>query len=570
MKLILQFMMKRNGMTLLIMFSLIGQVVGTLIIPYLIANLIDLGIMQSNMQAIINLSFQMFIVALATSAFSIWAAYLCANFGADFGCEMREALFIKTQELSKRNLDELGIASLIIRTTSDITNIQQTLVMILQMIIPAPLIVLVAIWMTSQVNGILTNLLIGGILLFIVIAAYVLVKSHVLSQQIQKGMDRISLVVRESILGIRVIRAFDNSKYEQKRSDETFDQYATTMISLNRLFAIINPAVWLIMGFIMAAILAIGGYFSVLGEMALGEITSVSEYAIMSLSYLIMASFSIVTLPKMFACLARLHEVLTCPVEILDPQEPQHLTSRVQSLDFDQVTFAYHGAQYPVLHHLSFHCISGQTTAIIGGTGSGKSTIAKLLQRLHDINTGQILMNGVDIRKLSQHELREQIGYIPQKAFLFSGSIADNLRMGKADASIIEMQEATRIAQAQSFIESLPDGFESRVSQSGKNFSGGQKQRLAIARALIKKASILVFDDSFSALDFKTDSALRSTLKQEVKDTITIIIAQRISTIRDCDQIIVLDEGEIVGSGSHEHLMKTCEVYQEIARSQLA
>lgn len=570
MKLLGQFIKKRKGMTLLIIITLIGQVVGTLFIPYLIASMIDSGIMQSDMNAIVEISLQMFLVALATSGFSIWASSLCANFGADFGCEMRTALFVKTQELSKRNLDDIGTASLIIRATSDITNIQQTIVMILQMIIPAPMITVVAIVMTSRVNSVLTSILLAAIVVFLLVAAYVLMKSHVLSQQIQKRMDHITQVVRESILGIRVIRAFDRSKYEQKRSDEAFDQYATTMVSLNRIFAIINPAVWLLMGIIMAAIVGIGGYFSVQGSMAIGEITSVSEYAIMTLSYLIMASFSVVTLPKMFACLKRLQDVLNTQAEIADPQNPQHLTSRVQRLDFKQVTFSYHGAQYPVLHSLSFTCLSGQTTAIIGGTGSGKSTIAKILQRLHDIDTGQILMNDLDIRQLTQHELREQIGYIPQKAFLFSGSIADNLRMGKKNASEVDMREATRIAQAESFIETLSDGFESPVSQSGKNFSGGQKQRLAIARALIKKASVLVFDDSFSALDFKTDAALRANLKNEVKDTITIIIAQRISTIKDCDQIIVLDQGEIVGVGTHAHLMNHCDVYQEIAKSQLA
>lgn len=320
----------------------------------------------------------------------------------------------------------------------------------------------------------------------------------------------------------------------------------------------------------MAAIIAIGGLYSIQGTMEIGEITSVTEYGIMTLTYLIMASFSVVTLPKMLSCLSRLQEVLHTNADITDVEHPQHITSRVKQLVFDKVSFSYHGAQYPVLHNLSFTCNSGQTTAIIGGTGSGKSTIANILQRLHDVETGQIRLDDIDIRKLNQTELREQIGYIPQKAFLFSGSIADNLRMGKKDASVEDMNESLKIAQATSFIESLPQGLESIVSQTGKNFSGGQRQRLSIARALIKKASILVFDDSFSALDFKTDAQLRVALKREVKDTITIIIAQRISTIRDCDQIIVLDEGEIVGIGTHDQLLHNCNVYQEIAKSQRA
>lgn len=569
MKLLGQFIKKRKLTSVLILVTLTCQVIGTLLIPYLIANMIDKGIMQSDMQVIVKTSIQMLFVAIISCGVSVWASYLCADFGAMFGCEMREALFKKTQELSKRNLDEIGISSLIIRATSDITNIQQTIIMVLQMIIPAPMIALVAIVMTSRVNMVMTVLLLISIIIFLIIAILVLMKSHVLSQQIQKGMDCITLVVRESILGIRVIKAFDNSLFEKKRSDETFENYATTMISLNRIFAILNPAVWLLMGLIMAAIIAVGGFYSLQGTMAIGEITSVSEYGILTLTYLIMASFSVVTLPKMLSCLTRLHEVLNLKADVMDVEEPQHIMQRVHTLVFDKVSFSYHGAQCPVLHNLSFTCKSGQTTAIIGGTGSGKSTIANVLQRLHDIETGQIRLNDIDIRKLSQLELREQIGYIPQKAFFFSGSIADNLRMGKKDASIEDMNEATRIAQAQAFIQSLPKGFESSVSQGGKNFSGGQKQRLAIARALIKKASILVFDDSFSALDFKTDAALRECLKKEVQDTITIIIAQRISTIRDCDQIVVLEEGDIVGIGTHDQLMRQCNVYQEIAKSQL-
>lgn len=571
MKYLIQFLKKQKRLLAAVSLLLTGQVVGTLLVPYLIADMIDMGVMKGDMDEILRIGFWMLIVALITTAISVCGSYLSAAMGAAFGRDMRKALFCKTQDLSVKDMEALGTSSMITRTTGDISNIQQTFVMVLQMIIPAPMIAIAAIGMTAATNLTLTIIPLISIVIFLISAGFVMKRSDSLSQRIQVHMDKINQVVRESIVGIRVIRAFDHSDYEKKRSDGTFEEYASIMVALNRLFATLNPVVWLVMGLAMAAIVWFGGIFTLGGSMAVGEITAVTEYTIVMLSYLIMAAFSVVTLPKMHACLERLSEVLDSEPQIMDRKgAAPTMINRPASLELSHVTFSYRGAEMPVLKDLNFQCQAGKTTAIIGGTGSGKSTIAGLLLRLHDIDSGVISLGGTDIRELTQEGLRDQIGYVPQKAFLFSGTIADNLRMGREQATKQEMLDAVRIAQAETFVASLPEQLEAPVAQGGTNFSGGQKQRLSIARALIKQAPVLIFDDSFSALDYKTDSALRRALKQEIKNTVVIIIAQRISTILDADQIIVLDEGRIAGIGRHQELMKTCEVYQEIAKSQLS
>lgn len=571
MKYLIQFLKKQKRLLAAVSLLLTGQVVGTLLVPYLIADMIDMGVMKGDMDEILRIGFWMLIVALITTVISVFGSYLSAAMGAAFGRDMRKALFCKTQDLSVKDMEALGTSSMITRTTGDISNIQQTFVMVLQMIIPAPMIAIAAIGMTAATNLTLTIIPLISIVIFLISAGFVMKRSDSLSQRIQVHMDKINQVVRESIVGIRVIRAFDHSDYEKKRSDGTFEEYASIMVALNRLFATLNPVVWLVMGLAMAAIVWFGGIFTLGGSMAVGEITAVTEYTIVMLSYLIMAAFSVVTLPKMHACLERLSEVLDSEPQIMDRKgAAPTMINRPVSLELSHVTFSYRGAEMPVLKDLNFRCQAGKTTAIIGGTGSGKSTIAGLLLRLHDIDSGVISLGGTDIRDLTQEGLRDQIGYVPQKAFLFSGTIADNLRMGREQATKQEMLDAVRIAQAETFVASLPEQLEAPVAQGGTNFSGGQKQRLSIARALIKQAPVLIFDDSFSALDYKTDSALRRALKQEIKNTVVIIIAQRISTILDADQIIVLDEGRIAGIGRHQELMKTCEVYQEIAKSQLS
>jgi ATP-binding cassette subfamily B protein len=484
---------------------------------------------------------------------------------------MRERIFDKTQLLSVKDFNHFGTASMITRATGDITIIQQTMIMITQMILPTPLIAVAAVIMTAVISPALVYIPISAMLVFFVVIYFLFRKASPISKTIQNRVDTVNRVVRESIIGIRVIRAFDNTEYERKRTDDAFSEYADNVIRLNRTFAAFNPVVWSIMGIVMSAVVWFGGYLVLQKSIQVGSISAVTEYSIMLLMFLMMSAMVLVMIPRMTACLERIQEVLDTVPEIQDAAEThrQSGTGSHQKIVFDNVSFSYKGAEKPVLEGLSFICEQGKTTAIIGGTGSGKSTVAGLMLRLYDIQDGNILLEGKDIRSITQHELRESVSYVPQKAFLFSGTITDNLRMRKSDATMEELQHAAKIAQADSFITSLEDGYGSLVAQSGTNFSGGQKQRLCIARALVKKSPVYVFDDSFSALDFKTDAALRGALKREMRDAAVMIIAQRISTIMDADQIIVLDAGKIAGMGRHEDLMRTCPVYKEIADSQL-
>ena len=570
MKYLKLFLKERKGKVGITLIMLLGQVVGTLLIPFLIANIVDNGILKGDITEILRIGGQMLLVVLVTTVAAILGSYYSADLAAVFGYDMRDKIFRKSQELSIREFDTIGVSSMITRTTADISNLQQTLGLIFQLIVPAPLIIGASIVMTAHTSLQLSLILILSVVIFIYFSVVILKKSNYISQRVQARLDHINQVVRESITGIRVIRAFGNEKYEEGRSSKAFEKYATDMIKLNKLFAVLNPSIWLLVGLSMATIVWLGGILSMKGTMEIGQITAVTEYSIITLMYLILATTTSVTLPKMKSCLNRIEEVLDINPEIQDLNKKQvNVKGNTPVVEFKNVSFFYHGAEEPVIKNLSFCCNEGQTTAIIGSTGSGKSTIANLLLRLHDIDEGEISLNGVDIRNLPQHELRDSLGYVPQKAFLFSGTIEDNLRMGYKDATKEDMKRALRISQADSFVDELPMGLASQVSQGGSNFSGGQKQRLAIARALIKKVPVYIFDDSFSALDSKTDAALRKSLKENMNDAVKIIIAQKVSTIMNADQILVMDEGKLVGIGNHDTLMKNCSVYQAIAKSQM-
>lgn len=556
------------GITLIM---LLGQSVGTLLIPFLIAGIVDNGILKGDINEIINIGGQMILVLLITTVAAVLGSYYSADLAAVFGYYMRDKIFRKSQELSIHEFDTIGVSSMITRTTSDISNLQQTFGLTLQLIVPAPLIIISSIIMTIHTSFVLALILILSVVIFIIFASLVLKKSIFISKRVQTKLDYINQVIRECITGIRVIRAFGNEKYEEDRAGTAFKSYATDMIKLNKIFAVLNPTIWLIIGLSIASIVWIGGVFSMNGTMEIGQITAVTEYSIITLSYLILATTTSVTLPKMKSCLDRIEEVLEINLEIQDlDMEKKCTKDNYAVVEFENVSFFYSGAEEPVIRNVSFSCNKGETTAIIGSTGSGKSTIANLILRLHDIDEGEIRINGVDIRCISQKELRDTIGYVPQKAFLFSGTIEDNLKMGYKDATKEDMKRALSISQSDSFVDKLPDGLKSEASQGGSNFSGGQKQRLSIARALIRSVPIYIFDDSFSALDLKTDSTLRKSLKENMTESAKIIIAQRVSTIMDADQIIVLDEGKLVGVGKHSDLMKSCSVYQAIAKSQMS
>ena len=571
MKYLKLFLKESKGKVGITLIMLLGQSVGTLLIPFLIAGIVDNGILKGDINEIINIGGQMILVLLITTVAAVLGSYYSADLAAVFGYYMRDKIFRKSQELSIHEFDTIGVSSMITRTTSDISNLQQTFGLILQLIVPAPLIIISYIIMTIHTSFVLALIIILSVLIFMIFASLVLKKSIFISKRVQTKLDYINQVIRECITGIRVIRAFGNEKYEEDRAGKAFKSYATDMIKLNKIFAVLNPTIWLIIGLSIASIVWIGGVFSMNGTMEIGQITAVTEYSIITLSYLILATTTSVTLPKMKSCLDRIEEVLEINLEIQDlDMEKKYKKDNYAVVEFENVSFFYNGAEEPVIRNVSFSCNKGETTAIIGSTGSGKSTIANLILRLHDIDEGEIRINGVDIRCISQKELRDTIGYVPQKAFLFSGTIEDNLKMGYKDATKEDMKRALSISQSDSFVDKLPDGLKSEVSQGGSNFSGGQKQRLSIARALIRSVPIYIFDDSFSALDLKTDSTLRKSLKENMTESAKIIIAQRVSTIMDADQIIVLDEGKLVGVGKHIDLMKSCSVYQAIAKSQMS
>lgn len=569
MKYLKQFLWKHIGKTVLNVLLILVQSVGTLLLPFLIAGIVDQGILKGDMAVIYRLGGWMLVVTFLTTAVSVWASWCAADFGALFGRDMRDKLFRKSQKLSIHQFDSVGLSSMVTRATADIATMQGTIGMVLQLVVPAPLLVAAAVVMTFRASPQLALVLLASMAALLLFAWWMLRASGVISRVIQKKLDRINLLVRESVTGIRVIRAFGNEQYEESRSGEAFKDYAGTMIRLGHMFAVVNPAVWLILGLCIAAILWFGGLLAGSGGIEIGQITAVAEYATLAISYLIMAAGIAVTLPKMRSCLDRLQEVLDTEPVIRNPQQLEPQRAAEPLVAFENVSFSYPGAEDAVLQNLSFTCHPGQTTAIIGGTGSGKSTVADLLLRLHDVSSGVIRLCGVDIRDLTQETLRESIGCVPQKAFLFSGTIAENLRMGNRSATDEALWEVLRVAQADSFVSKLPDKLDAPVSQGGTNFSGGQRQRLSIARALARKADVYIFDDSFSALDVRTDAELRHALSFYETDAAKLIIAQRVSTILNADQILVLEHGRVVGRGRHEELLETCGTYQEIVKSQM-
>ena len=562
-----KFLMRHKGKTALAVLLLLGQVIGTLFIPALVADIVDHGILQGDMNAVLRIGGWMLAVTILSTGVAAWGSWAASDLASLFGFEMRSMLLQKSQDISLQQFDSVGISSMITRTTSDIITLQRTMGMVLQMVVPAPILVVASIVMTAMVSPVMAVIQLVFMVVLLVLTAIILRKSNALSRSIQTRLDRINQVVREAVTGVRVIRAFGNERYEEERSGAAYEDYAGNMIRLNRLFAVITPVVWLLMGALMAVILGVGGALSLNGGMAVGQITAVAEYSTLTMAYLIMAASVFTALPKARACLERLRELLNTVPAISDADHYSMtvLPAPSDTVEFDHVTFAYEGAEEPVIRNLCFTLRPGQTTAVIGSTG----TLADLLLRLHDIQSGRILLGGIDLRCLSQRELRDRIACVPQKAFLFGGTIAENLRMGRKDATDGELWEALRIAQAEDFVKKLPLGLESPVAQGGTNFSGGQRQRLAIARALIKRAEVFIFDDSFSALDVRTDAALRDALLRSVTEPAKLIIAQRVSTILDADQILVLDQGRLTGRGTHQELLEYCPAYREIVESQM-
>lgn len=558
----------KNKLLLLLVFISL-QVLGTLYLPTLTATILNDGVLQANLDQVYQTGRIMLLVAGGTGAAAIFSTYLAAEVSTKFSRNLRSQLFEQTQQLSVQDFKQFKTSSLITRATNDVEQVQTMLSMFFEMLLPMPFVVIIGMVLAYLREPQMALIIFITMAIFVTIAVLLIKKVLPIFEKVQTGLDRINERVGQFLSGIRVIRAFNRTKLEQRQMDESFHAFAELNIRINRWFALMMPLILLILNIATVAIVWFGADRITTGEMQIGDITAVMEYAMNILFYSVMALFSFVMMPRAITCAKRIREVLDHRPEIVDGAEKLSETKPTK-LEFKQVSFCYSDAENPVLHNVSFSCEAGTTTAIIGGTGSGKSTIAKLIPRLFDVQGGEILLNGRSLAELPQTQLRQKIGFVPQKAFLFSGTIADNLRHGNKNATEEEMNHAVTIAQASAFIESLPNGLDAPVAQGGTNFSGGQKQRLAIAKMLMKKPQVYVFDDSFSALDFKTDAALRKALKEETKEAIVIYAAQRISTIKDADQIIVLDEGNVVGKGTHHELLRSCPHYLDIARSQLS
>ncbi|MBF0018883.1 ABC transporter ATP-binding protein [Enterococcus faecalis] len=570
MKLMKEFIKENKWIVLATTLTICLQIAGTLGVPKLVGKLIDVGIVSGDQQVIKTIGIQMFLVAFIGTIAAIISSYLSALVAAKFGFQVRGLFFKKFQQFSMKNVDKFGSNSLLTRMTNDVDNVQTMIVLFCQLIFPAPIISLFALVMTFSYSVSLAWVTLASIVFYLVVVYFLMKKGTPLSLKIQPKMDRITTTLREFFTGINMIRAFNNQDFEEQRTNQTFKNYAERMSKVNQIFAWITPVAFLLMGVVYASILWFGGNLVAVGTLQIGTVTAVIEYTLLTLAYLMIAAMVLVVIPRSVASLNRLQEVLSEKIEISDPHTEATIAYHPEKalICFDHVTFQYTETADPVLENVSFVIPKGKTTAIVGATGAGKSTLVKLLLRINEVTAGTISYSGTDIRSLSQQTIRQVISYVPQKAFLFSGTILSNLLMGNAEATTEEIRTALEISQSSEFIDSLPQGIESFVAQGGSNYSGGQKQRMCIARALIKPADVYIFDDSFSALDYKTDAALRAALHAQMSDKTLLIVAQRLSTIMNADNIIVLDEGRIVGQGTHADLLTTNSYYQDFAKSQ--
>ncbi len=547
------------------------QVMAALQLPDYMATIVNEGIIQENQPLIWDTGIKMLLVTVVGAISTIAVGYIAAKVGTGFGKSLRKDVFSKVESFSLTEFNKFSIASLITRSTNDVQQIQMVLTMMFRMVISAPITGILAVTKANQMAPSMTWIMWVAVVALIVMIAVMLVMTLPKFEIIQKLIDKLNLVTRENLTGLRVIRAFNTEKDEEKKFDKVNRELMEVNLFVQRLMAFLQPAMMLILNLTTIAIIWIGSHLIETGNLQIGDMMAFMQYALQVIIAFLMVSMLFILIPRASVSAKRILEILETKPVIIDPKKPKKPKKYMKGVvEFKNVTFAYPDADIPVLQNISFKAKPGETTAIIGGTGSGKSTIVNLIPRFFDVTSGAIFVDGVDIREMKQKELREKIGYIPQKGVLFSGTVESNIKYGAPDISADEVKKAAEIAQASEFINKLGKKYKANIAQGGTNVSGGQKQRLSIARALATKPEIYIFDDSFSALDFKTASKLRKDLKEETKDSTVIIVAQRISTILDADQIIVLEDGEIVGIGRHEELMKTSKVYREIALSQLS
>ena len=520
---------------------------------------------------ILHTGAKMLALAFLGMAASILVGLLASRVGAGVGRRLRENVFRKVVGFSNAEFDKFSTASLITRSTNDIQQIQLLLVMILRMVLYAPIMAIGGIWKVFHTNVDMSWIIGLAVAVIIVIVGFLFLVVMPKFKLIQNQVDKLNLVSREILTGLSVIRAFGTQKYEEERFDDANKALTKTNLFVNRAMTFMMPLMMFVMNSIAVLIVWVGGHSINDGAMQVGDMMAFIQYTMQIIMAFLMICMISVMLPRAAVSAGRVDEVLTSETMIHDPGNPSHIPEEGKGkIVFDHVSFRYPGAEEDVLHDISFTAEPGKTTAFIGSTGCGKSTLVNLIPRFYDVTDGKITIDGKDIRNVSQHELREKLGYVPQKAVLFSGDIASNILYGNPDGSEADMTEAAMIAQATEFIEQKKKKYKSTISQGGSNVSGGQKQRLSIARAIAKHPDVYIFDDSFSALDYKTDATLRAKLKEKTSESTVMIVAQRISTILHADQIIVLDDGQIVGKGTHKELLKNCEAYYQIASSQLS
>lgn len=541
-----------------------------LFLPTLMAEIVDEGVVKGNTSLILQLGGLMLLVAAIGTLANVFASFFSARAATGFGRDLRKRLFSHVEGFSLQEFDQFGTASLITRTTNDITQVQTVLMMMMRMMVAAPMMAIGGIIMAIYQDAKLSLVIVGAVPV-LVIAIYLVGKMGLpLFRAMQIKLDKVNRVQREGLTGIRVIRAFNRIAHEESRFNEANLDLTNTAIKVNKIMAAMMPLMMLVLNFSTIAIIWFGSIRIDHGDMQVGSLMAFLQYAMQIMFSFIMVSMMFVMIPRAAASASRINEVLETKPVIVNPDQVDILSHQKGTVEFKDVTFSYPGAEYPALSQISFKANPGEITAIIGGTGSGKSTLINLIPRFYDVDHGEVLIDGVDVRDMEQETLRAKIGYVPQQSVLFTGTVADNIRYGKEDATDEEVKHAAEVAQAIDFINEMKEGFASPISQGATNLSGGQKQRLSIARALVRKPDIYIFDDSFSALDFKTDAKLRKALKEETSHACMFIVAQRVSTVMDADQIIVLDEGHMVGIGTHKELLETCKVYREIVSSQLS
>lgn len=589
MRLLLRTIKPYKALVAATLAALLLDVAGTLYVPTMLAGMINQGVTSGNTDFIIGQGLKMLVACCCASGGALLGNYLCARLASYVGRDIRNAVYDASLAYSGGDFEEFGTGSMITRTLNDVNVIQQTVMLATQAMLPVPIICVMGTVLSFRVDAQMGAMMLAVVSVVMVFAVIAVRRAAPIFEKMQGFIDRMNVVLRENIIGVRVIRAFGKERHEEGRMGRVFTDYADAAIKVNWIFAGVDCFSFCLMNIAEVLLMWLGGNRVGAHAMEIGNISAVVEYAMLIMFYIMMAQFVALMVPRAIVCLQRCAEVIEKKPSIVDgtgtaPLAPgpngevaaagedgvfsASLSDTAPVATFNHVSFRFPDADEDTLHDIDFSCRRGQTTAIIGSTGSGKSTIAKMLLRLHDVTDGSVRFSGTDVRSMTQHDLRERIAYVPQKAWLFSGTIASNLCDGRAGATETEMRHALDVAQSD-FVWGLPERLDAPVAQGGTNFSGGQRQRLAIARALMKHADLYIFDDSFSALDFKTDAALRRALKPETRNAAVLIIAQRINTILHADQIVVLKDGRIVGKGTHEELMEGCEVYREIAESQM-